>query len=97
MIENGGSKMHKRDFFPGTRVLVVDGLRFKNDTETPWRALLEPATVVKWYGLIDSTCGRYEELVDVKLDRVRFSHLKGDLRHLSEGHFPQGIKLLEES
>lgn len=74
------------DIFPGQRVEVWDHLDKKNKT----------GVVIKRYGLTErysKTCPwRYPDLCDVRLDTVRFSHLSGEERFMSRGHFTYGLR-----
>ena len=74
------------DIFPGQRVEVYDHIDKKYKT----------GVVVKRYGLTEhysKTCPwRYPDLCDVRLDSVRFPHLKGEEKFMSHGHFTYGVK-----
>ncbi len=73
----------------GSRVKVSDSLLFKNDVDTPLSVTMVNATVTRVYK--DSE-GR--GIINVRTDRVRFPHLKGKIRHRSNGHFLNGVELL---
>ncbi len=72
-----------------SRVKVFDGLLFKNDIDTPLSTTVVPGTVIKLY---KDDKGR--ELVDVKLDRIRFPHEDYPEKHISRGHFLEGVELI---
>ena len=72
------------------RVKIFDHLLFKNDIKTPLNITMVKGRIIKIY---KDKFGR--ECVDVRQDRVRFPHLKGEERHIS-GHFIQGIEFIKE-
>ena len=73
-----------------SRVKVFDGLLFENDVKTPLSVTMVKGTVIKIYkDKEDRKC------VDVRQDRVRFAHLEGEERHISRGHFVDGVDLIQ--
>jgi len=53
-------------YLPGTRVLVFDWRRYRDDVATPIDQTLCPATVQCWYGQ-ETQHGRYD-LIDVEFE-----------------------------
>ncbi len=93
-----------RAIFPGARVKVFDSSLFKDDISTPLSMTMQPATVLRRYGMksishANVSYGDYGEVYgkpDVwlypDLVDVRFDY---DGRE-SKGHFTKGVELLEQ-
>lgn len=80
----------------GARIMVFDHLLFKDDVTTPLSVTVKPATVIRRYECTSPYFGFYPDCVDVKFDHIRFSHLKGDEKYISKGHFTRDVKIIRE-
>ena len=84
---------YQNNILPGTRVMVFDAKLFIDDIKTPLSMTVQPATVIKRYGVVSEwmekeygrEAARYPDLVDVIFDH--------DGRE-SRGHFTNGIQIL---
>jgi hypothetical protein len=79
---------------PGDRVKVFDHRLFVDDIKTPLFMTMQPATVVRRYGIPDKkypicgiSLGPYPDVVDVVFDR--------EPDRESKGHFTNGVEILE--
>lgn len=66
-------------YFPGTRVLVFDSRRYKDDRATPLHQTLCMATVERWYGKRSERFGLYPSLLDVRFDHTPEKVSRGHL------------------
>jgi len=79
----------------GARVLAFDNLLFKNDIDTPLSVTIKPATVIRRYEYLSSHLVFFPDCIDLRFDHKRISHLRGEEKYISRGHFTEGIDVLE--
>ena len=78
--------MTPQTYFPGTRVIVFDSRLFKDDLSTPISRTMQPATVIRWYGVRSSFGWADGNLIDIVFDRDG---------HESHGHFANHIEVIQ--
>ena len=80
----------------GARVKAFDHILFKEDVSTPLSTTMKTGTVIKRYSCYSlSIDSYYPDLVDIRMDYCRFSHLEGEERYMSRGHFTEGIQIVK--
>ena len=56
------------ELWPDDRVMVFDNRLWKNDFDTPLSVTLQPATILRRYGMVSALGWNYPDLVDVRFD-----------------------------